>query len=168
MAGIQEIAEKAGVSPATVSRALRGLTNVNERTKSKIFEAAEESGLTFNPYHEVFAAFDMDSAQRAVDDLLARPDRPTAIFCGSDEMAFGALMSLKRHGLKCPEDISIVGYDDHKMAEFADLTTIAQPVRLLGEMAAWSILEKMNKPQSPPKTLTLPTTLIVRGSTRKI
>ena len=330
MAGIQEIAEKAGVSPATVSRALRGLTNVNERTKSKIFEAAEElgypvdtpkkslgkkntvgiispftsrwyfaeaiggveqalreagldillynfsqihgreklfnrqhirervdaiitislpptedefnamlsldlpialigfhrpefssvaiddyagarsatqhlvnqghtsiglisgehtttwefpvtrdrrhgfmsvleeSGLTFNPYHEVFAAFDMDSAQRAVDDLLARPDPPTAIFCGSDEMAFSALMSLKRHGLKCPEDISIVGYDDHKMAEFADLTTIAQPVRLLGEMAAWSILEKMNKPQSPPKTLTLPTTLIVRGSTRKI
>jgi len=127
-----------------------------------------EAGLTFNPHHEVFAGFDMDSAQRAMDDLLARPDRPTAIFCASDEMAYGAMLSLKRHGMKCPDDMSIVGYDGHKMAEFADLTTIAQPVWLLGEMAAWSIMEKLNKPETPPKTLNLPTELVVRGSTRKI
>ncbi|MEI6038088.1 MAG: LacI family DNA-binding transcriptional regulator [Actinomycetes bacterium] len=127
-----------------------------------------EAGLTFNPNHEVFAGFDMDSAQRAMDDLLARPDRPTAIFCASDEMAYGAMLSLKRHGMKCPDDMSIVGYDGHKMAEFADLTTIAQPVWLLGEMAAWSIMEKLNKPETPPKTLNLPTELVVRGSTRKI
>jgi DNA-binding LacI/PurR family transcriptional regulator len=127
-----------------------------------------EAGLAFNPHHEVFAGFEMDSAQRAMDDLLARPDRPTAIFCASDEMAYGAMLSLKRHGMKCPDDMSIVGYDGHKMAEFADLTTIAQPVRLLGEMAAWSIMEKLNKPETPPKTLNLPTELVVRGSTRKI
>ena len=141
---------------------------VTRNRRAGFASVLESAGLTLNPQHEVFAAFDMDSAERAMDDLLSRKDRPTAIFCCSDEMAYGAMLSMKRHGLKCPEDISIIGYDGHKMAEFADLTTIAQPVRTLGEMAAWSILEKIHKPDSPTKTLNLPTTLIVRGSTKQL
>jgi LacI family transcriptional regulator, repressor for deo operon, udp, cdd, tsx, nupC, and nupG len=141
---------------------------VTRNRRSGFMSVLDSAGLTLNPQHEVFAAFDMDSAERAMDDLLSRKDRPTAIFCCSDEMAYGAMLSMKRHGLKCPEDISIIGYDGHKMAEFADLTTIAQPVRTLGEMAAWSILEKIHKPDSPTKTLNLPTTLIVRGSTKQL
>ncbi len=141
---------------------------VTQNRRSGFMSVLEAAGLTLNPQHEVFAAFDIDSAERAMDDLLSRKDRPTAIFCCSDEMAYGAMLSMRRHGLRCPEDISLIGYDGHKMAEFADLTTIAQPVRTLGEMAAWSILEKLHKPDSPTKTLNLPTTLIVRGSTRQL
>jgi DNA-binding LacI/PurR family transcriptional regulator len=128
----------------------------------------KENGLKFNPNHEVHADFTSHTAERAMDDLLARADRPTAIFCASDEMAFGAMISIRNHGLRVPEDISIVGFDGHEMAGFAELTTIAQPVHMLGEMAAWSILEKMKKADTPPKTLTLPTTLVVRKSTQKI
>jgi LacI family transcriptional regulator, repressor for deo operon, udp, cdd, tsx, nupC, and nupG len=141
---------------------------VHRDRRNGFLSALNEAGLTFNPQHEAFANFDMDSGQRAMDDLLARKDRPTAVFCESDEMAFGAMMSLKRHNLNCPNDISIIGFDGHSMAEFANLTTVAQPVRLLGEMAAWSVMEKINKPGSQPKDLSLPTTLIVRGSTKKI
>lgn len=139
----------------------------NDR-RTGFLSALAEAGLTFNPNHEVHADFNMSTAVRAMDDLLARPDRPTAIFCESDEMAFGAMMSLRRHGLRCPEDVSIIGFDGHDMSEFAGLTTIAQPVHMLGEMAAWAIMEKLNHPESAPKSLTLPTTLVVRNSTKKL
>ena len=131
-------------------------------------EVLDAAGLNFDLNHEVHADFTMKTAESAMDDLLARPNRPTAVFCESDEMAYGAMSSLKKHGLRCPDDMSLVGFDGHEMSEFADLTTIAQPVGLLGQMAAWSVMEKMNNPDALPKTLTLPTQLVVRGSTKKI
>jgi len=54
------------------------------------------------------------------------------------------------------------------MAEFSDLTTIEQPVSLMGEMAAWSIMERLKLPKSESHSLTLPTTLVVRNSTRRL
>ena len=69
--------------------------------------------------------------------LLAQPGgRPTAVFCQSDEMAFGAMHALRRSGLRCPEDVSVIGLDDHDLAETFDMTTIAQPVIEQGAAAA--------------------------------
>jgi DNA-binding LacI/PurR family transcriptional regulator len=102
------------------------------------------------------------------NDLLARPNRPTAIFCESDEMAFGAMQAARRHGLSVPDDISIIGFDGHEMAEYSDLTTIEQPVQLMGEMAAWSIMERLRKPTAEVPSLVLPTTLVVRNSTKRL
>jgi len=127
-----------------------------------------ESGIEWNPAREVYGDFTMQGASRAVDDLLARPNRPTAIFAQSDEMALGALQAIRRHGLRVPEDISIIGFDGHEMSEFSDLTTIEQPVTVMGEMAAWSIMERLKAPKSELHSLTLPTTLIVRNSTRRL
>ncbi|CAB4660376.1 MAG: substrate-binding domain-containing protein [Actinobacteria bacterium] len=127
-----------------------------------------ENKLEWVPNREVHGDFTMHGAARAMDELLARPDRPTAIFCESDEMAIGAMQAVRRHGLKVPDDISIVGFDGHEMAEFSDLTTIEQPVSLMGEMAARSIIEQLRKPGTTQKSLTLATTLIVRNSTRRI
>ena len=103
-----------------------------------------------------------------MDELLARPNRPTAIFCESDEMAIGAMQAVRRHGLKVPDDISIIGFDGHEMAEFSDLTTIEQPAQLMGELAAKSIMDRLKKPDSVYPAHTLPITLIVRNSTRRI
>jgi LacI family repressor for deo operon, udp, cdd, tsx, nupC, and nupG len=100
--------------------------------------------------------------------LLARPNRPTAIFCESDEMAIGAMQAVRRHGLKVPDDMSIIGFDGHEMAEFSDLTTIEQPVQLMGELAAGAIMEKLRKPSVELSSVTLATTLIVRNSTKRI
>jgi DNA-binding LacI/PurR family transcriptional regulator len=82
-------------------------------------------------------------------------------------MALGALQAIRRNGLKVPDDISIIGFDGHEMAEFSDLTTIEQPVQLMGEMAAWSIMERLKSPKSESHLITLPTTLVVRNSTRR-
>jgi DNA-binding LacI/PurR family transcriptional regulator len=131
-------------------------------------QALLENNLEWVPAREVHGDFTMHTASRAMDDLLARPNRPTAIFCESDEMAFGAMQAARRHGLRIPEDLSIIGFDGHEMSEYTDLTTIEQPVPLMGEMAAWSIMERLRKPSAEPHSLVLPTTLVVRNSTRRL
>jgi len=136
--------------------------------RAGFIQALDESGIEFDPSLEVIGDFQISTSERVMGELLARRNRPTAIFCESDEMAIGAIHAIKRHGLKVPDDISIVGFDNHEMAEYFDLTTIEQPVQMLGEMAAWSIMEKLKKPNSEMADLTLPTSLIVRNSTRKI
>ncbi|MEI9907741.1 MAG: substrate-binding domain-containing protein [Actinomycetota bacterium] len=77
-------------------------------------------------------------------------------------MAIGAMQAMRRHGLRVPDDISIIGFDGHEIAEFSDLTTIEQPVQLMGEMAGRAIMEKLRKPDTELPSRTLPTTLIVR------
>ncbi len=142
--------------------------SVPQDRRKGFMQVLAENGLEWLPQREVHGDFTMHTAARAMDDLLARPNRPTAIFCESDEMAMGAMQALRRHGLKAPDDISIVGFDGHEMAEFSELTTIEQPVQLMGEMAAWSIMERLRKPNIEPPSLILPTTLVVRNSTRRL
>lgn len=82
-----------------------------------------------------------------------RPDLPTAVFCQSDEMAFGGLTALRRAGLRCPDDMSVVGVDDHELAEAFDLTTVGAPVRAQGLAAAlWlaAALRRYSPPNSDP------------------
>ncbi|MFM2364469.1 MAG: hypothetical protein RLY79_138 [Actinomycetota bacterium] len=142
--------------------------SVPQDRRKGFMQALRESGLEWVPSREVHGDFTMNTASRAMDDLLARPNRPTAIFCESDEMAFGAMQAARRHGLNVPDDISIIGFDGHEMSEYTDLTTIEQPVQLMGEMAAWSIMERLRKPNAEPHSLVLPTTLVVRNSTRRL
>lgn len=136
--------------------------------KEGFLSALRENNIDWDPSHEVIADFSMATGMQAMDELLARKNRPTAIFCESDEMAFGAIRSIQRHGLKVPEDISIIGFDDHEMSEYFDLSTVRQPVEQIGELAAWQILDQLKNSQTEPKQITLPTQLIVRGSTQKI
>ncbi|MGA0865842.1 MAG: LacI family DNA-binding transcriptional regulator [Candidatus Nanopelagicaceae bacterium] len=141
--------------------------SVPQDRRKGFIEVLAESGLSWDPSREVFGEFTMQGAERAIDELLARPNRPTAIFAQSDEMAIGAMRAIRRHGLRVPEDVSLIGFDGHEMAEFFDLTTIEQPVTRMGEMAAWSITEKLKNPSSEFHSLTLPTTLVVRNSTAR-
>jgi DNA-binding LacI/PurR family transcriptional regulator len=71
---------------------------------------------------------------------------PTAIFCNSDEMGFGAIMAAKDLGLRVPQDISVIGIDNHDMSEFFGLTTVDQKVREQGAEAARLILEVLADP----------------------
>jgi DNA-binding LacI/PurR family transcriptional regulator len=142
--------------------------SVPQDRRRGFLQVLAENGLEWIPSREVHGDFTMNTASRAMDDLLARPNRPTAIFCESDEMAFGAMQAARRHGLSVPDDISIIGFDGHEMAEYSDLTTIEQPVQLMGEMAAWSIMERLRKPTAEVPSLVLPTTLVVRNSTKRL
>lgn len=142
--------------------------SVPQDRRMGFMQVLAENRLEWLPSREVHGDFTMHAGARAMDELLARPNRPTAIFCESDEMAIGAMQAARRHGIRVPDDISIVGFDGHEIAEFSDLTTIEQPVQLMGELAAQAIMDKLRRPSAELRAITLPTTLIVRNSTRRI
>lgn len=126
------------------------------------------NGIEFNPNFEISADFDSHTAELAMTEFLSRKKLPTAIFCESDEMAFGAIKAIRKKGLRVPEDISVVGYDDHEFASTIGLTTISQPVQFLGQLAASQIMAKIEKPESNSSQMKVPTSLVIRESVQKL
>jgi DNA-binding LacI/PurR family transcriptional regulator len=114
---------------------------------------------------EVDGGFTVVGGVRAGRDLLTRPDRPTAVFAASDEMAIGLLRAARDVGLRVPEELSIIGIDDHEMADFFDLTTVAQPVHDQGRVAAQQVLAALGGEDWRPEQIVLPTRLVVRRTT---
>lgn len=108
--------------------------------------------------------FTVTGGRAAARRLLGRPDRPTAIFAASDEMAIGVLRAARELGLVVPDDLSVVGIDDHELAGFFDLTTVAQPVREQGRRGAESVLAQLAGVH-PAQSEVLPVELLVRSST---
>jgi len=108
------------------------------------------------------------SGQLAVREILtaAHRERPDAIVCGNDQMAIGAMRELQAAGIRVPADIAVAGFDDiHLGALFAPpLTTVRQPMRLLGERACSLLLERIADPALPRRAERLPTELVVRES----
>jgi DNA-binding LacI/PurR family transcriptional regulator len=96
--------------------------------------------------------------------ILTAPSPPTALICLSDRLAEGALLAASRLGLRVPGDLSLVGFDDASGSAQLGLTTIAQPTRRKGEIAAQALLDRISG-RRPDASYTLPTELVVRGST---
>jgi LacI family repressor for deo operon, udp, cdd, tsx, nupC, and nupG len=111
--------------------------------------------------------FSIESGAARTEGLLARADRPTAVFCFNDEMAIGAIAAARRHGFRVPDDLSVVGFDDIKFAGHIDppLTTISQPMREIGEATVRLLLAILRGDEIEPVSVTLPHRLTVRGST---
>ena len=118
-----------------------------------------------------------EAAYAVVRDLLDRPDRPTALLCYSDMMAFWAVSAAHDLGLRVPEDVSVVGFDDSPLARRTrpELTTVHQDVRAKGRAAATALTAAIAGAIAgsggiramPPGHETLPTELVVRGSTAR-
>ena len=136
----------------------------------------KDAGIEADPALDRIGDFSIDSGAEAMSELLSLPDPPTAVFAGSDEMAFGAITTARKAGLVVPDDLSIIGIDDHEFAPLFDLTTVAQPVRLQGRLVAELLLDvilgpgRTGEPEEPtrsaqPRTIVVPTKLIIRGST---
>jgi DNA-binding LacI/PurR family transcriptional regulator len=126
--------------------------------------ALQAAGIPRDPALEIETDFSIRGAQRAVERLFSLPHPPTAIIAESDELAFGVVAAARGHGLDVPEDLSVAGIDGHEVSEVWGLTTMAQPVTSLGEVAAWQAVS----PGQAPATITMPTSLIVRTSTRAL
>jgi LacI family repressor for deo operon, udp, cdd, tsx, nupC, and nupG len=111
--------------------------------------------------------FSLASGSRAAEVLLRQPKAPTALFCFNDEMAMGALQAARRLEHPVPRDVSIVGFDDIRFARYTDppLTTIAQPMREIGEGVVQLLLEILGGASVRPASITLPHALMVRAST---
>ncbi len=124
------------------------------------------AGVERDPSWEVTSDFTVHGGEAATRLLLEASPRPTAIFAASDEMAIGCVHAIREAGLRVPEDISVIGIDDHEMAEFFELTTVAQPVHEQGRLAAGLLLDAIRSGKDyEPSSLTVPTRLVVRSTT---
>jgi LacI family repressor for deo operon, udp, cdd, tsx, nupC, and nupG len=142
------------VSPLSRDR-LRGAT-------SRAKKARAEGGFIV-----LHGDFSIESGKAAGERLLNRRDRPTAAFCFNDEMAIGVIEAAKERGVRVPNELSVVGFDDIRFARYLDppLTTIAQPMREIGERTVRLLLEILSGSTTTPVSVTLPHRLIVRAST---
>ena len=127
--------------------------------------ALEDAGIAYDERLVAIADFDAGSGHRAMASLLAA-ETMDAAFVASDVVAFGAIAAIREAGLRVPDDISVVGFDDIALAAFYDppLTTIRLPAYDLGLAAGTALLDRVAGRPVPDRTL-LPTELIVRSST---
>lgn len=133
-------------------------------------QALTEAGIPVDTALFRAGDFTMQSGYTAAKQLLGVPrDRPTAIFAASDEMAIGAILAARDLGLDVPRDVSVVGIDDHDLAEFFGLTTVAQYPMLQGRMAVDVLMTELHPghPEPDPVDTPLPFDLVVRSSTAR-
>ena len=123
-------------------------------------------GLESLPGYEQAGDFYSESGEAAMRALLALPEPPTSVFAAADMMAIGAMRAVQAAGLRVPEDVAIVGFDDIQIAPFVNpaLTTIRQDKVGLGLAAARTLVERIENPEITPAALTLRVELVVRAS----
>lgn len=133
-------------------------------------QALRRCGITVDPHYIARGNFTFEAGSTALEQLLALPQPPTAVFCHSDIMALGALSYAKRRGLKIPDDLSIIGFDNISLAEFCDppLTTVSQPRFDIGREAMLLLLNQLSGQVVDSGSRLLDCELIIRGSTSKI
>jgi LacI family transcriptional regulator len=121
---------------------------------------ADEALVTAGP-------FSYQTGVLGASPMLARPDRPTAVFAGSDQIAFGVLEAARQGGLRVPEDLSVVGFDDTYAAATCSppLTTVHQPLREMGALAVQTLQRLCTGESLASHHVELATRLEVRAST---
>ena len=132
------------------------------------YEAAlANAGLGADPELVVESGFVEAGGAEAMERLLALKDPPTAIFAVTDMTAIGAYGVARRKGLRIPEDIAIVGYNDIPLASrlVPGLSTVHVPIHEFGSVAASMLLEQIEQGELTPKRVVFEPELIVRGST---
>ncbi|MBT2499064.1 LacI family DNA-binding transcriptional regulator [Agromyces sp. ISL-38] len=143
--------------------------------------AMNSAGLAIHPDWIRFGDFHVSGGRERARELLGRPDRPTAIFAGSDMQALGVMEAARERGIRVPEELSIVGYDDIPLARWLTprLTTVHQPLRRMGEEAARLAIRLADEHDghgvsdaasggpgsAPTPRMDLATSLVVREST---
>ncbi|WP_079023659.1 LacI family DNA-binding transcriptional regulator [Streptomyces odonnellii] len=131
--------------------------------------AMSMAGLDVDPELVRFGDFHVESGRTHAMELLGAPDRPTAIFAGSDLQAMGVMEAARVLGLRIPADLSVVGYDDIPLAQWSSpaLTTVDQPLVAMAEEAARMLL-RLRKSDQADARIEFGTRLVVRDSTARL
>lgn len=131
-----------------------------------IQEALTAHGLSLAGEHIYYVPMDPEGGVAAVDLMLKNPNRPTALYCLNDAVALGVIQRAQMMGLRVPEDLSVVGFDDIPMAQTASLTTVRAPVAEMGRLAVEQVDVQFGSPErkNRPTNIMLPVELIQRGS----
>ncbi len=129
-------------------------------------DAMARAGLTIHDGNELIGNFEFSGGFEAMQMLLALDVRPQAVFICNDAMAVGAYLALYEAGLRVPQDIAVVGYDDIELAQYMTppLTTIHQPKDELGELAIDVLIHRISDPTQQQQRLQLTPVLMERGS----
>ena len=130
-------------------------------------QAMKDAGLTVREENVFEGGFESDAGHRVARELLGRERRPTAMMCSNDEMAMGMISDLVRAGVRVPDDMSVIGFDDCTLADVYSppLTTMAQPRERIGREAMDLLLRVMADPNTPSDTIVrLDTVPKFRGS----
>jgi DNA-binding LacI/PurR family transcriptional regulator len=143
--------------------------SVYDRTQG-YFQALQAAGIPVDPELVFEGSWLHRSGYEKARLLLERRKAFTAIFAHNDRIARGAIHALYEAGLKVPEDISVIGYDDIPEAEFSDppLTTIRQPTAEIGQAATRLLIQMIEDSTIIPRQMLFDTTLVVRSSCRSI
>ena len=155
--GHQRIAILAGPEDTLVARA----------RLSGFRDALDAAKIPLDPGFVVPGTFDFDSGIEQARVVLQRSPRPTAIFAASDRQAMGAIEAARQLGLRVPDDVSVVGYDDLAAAAMTSppLTTVRQPLNEMGVVAVNMALSLVENRPLPTREAVLATSLVVRSST---
>jgi len=111
--------------------------------------------------------YSLEGAYRAIDDLLQKNVKFSAIFATNDMMAFGAKQALEEHNLHVPNDVSLVGYDDILFSSIISLTTVSQPAYEMGRNAMLLLLDLINERITTPQRVILRPSMVIRGSCQR-
>ena len=141
-------------------------TPVPEQRRVGYEDALRAAGLPVDPGLAVSGQWTAAGGAAALSAVLDGPDPPTAMFCMSDEMAFGVMRAATKRGLAVPEDLSVVGFDDHDLAGAMGLTTMRQAVDEMGVRAAATVLGLIDG--DPATDITWEVPLLVRETTARI
>jgi LacI family transcriptional regulator len=149
---------------------LAGLTRDNDRAAERVAgvrDALAQAGLELPARGLVESPYVMQAAREATRHLLQGPTRPTALLCGNDVLAFGALLEAAAMGLEVPRDLSVVGFDDLDLARQwrPALTTVHVPTETMWTLAADYLLGAMDKATLEPVQREIEVELVVRAST---
>ncbi len=133
--------------------------------RSSAYHAAlADAGLPADDDLVLTVRWGVDEGAEAMGTLLGRSSPPTAVYAHSDEVALGALRTLRRAGLRVPDDVSVIGVDDHPLAALTDLSTVGQDPAGQGAIAGRMVVAGLRGEAFEP-TVVVPTRLVVRGST---
>ncbi|WP_461206808.1 LacI family DNA-binding transcriptional regulator [Clostridium sp. DL1XJH146] len=131
-------------------------------------QAIIDSNIDFHEELVVKGDFSVEGGYNAMGKLLTHKQLPTAIFCASDHMAFGAIKCAHESGLIVPDDISVIGFDDIPLASMfiPSLSTVKQPIYELGQKAIQTIISEIQS-KSKAQNIVLSTEIVIRQSTKR-
>lgn len=140
-----------------------------ERRKGYL-RALKENGINFNPEYEFKGRYTIKGGYDLTNKMLSLNDKPTALVTLNDEMALGAIRSIEDFGLRVPEDISVVGFNNFEISEWfrPGITTISYPMYDIGAICARMLIKIINNYQTEKKNIFVPHEIIIRDSARRI
>jgi LacI family transcriptional regulator len=147
---------------------IAGPSNINPSAQrvAGFRDALKEMGLAERPEYMQHGDFHPDTGWEAARRMLTLPEPPTAIFACNDLMAMGVLRAAGELGLRTPENLSVIGYDDIDLASYTipPLTTIQQPKNEMGQAALQFLLNRIQDKNQAPQHILLPAKVVRRGS----